>query len=121
MAAGDHSRQNEFNDVWNLKQLGASRCEWIYRKSIQKEKGDKFKSIRYITKGPTNTRFASSYSMDAPYEMVAGPWVVNLYLKTNWFIQDHSICINNGLIRQDVKSPFMFKAYSPVNGATFID
>jgi hypothetical protein len=81
MAAGDHSRQNEFNDVWNLKQLGASRCEWIYRKSIQKEKGDKFKSIRYITKGPINTPFASSYSMDAPYEMVVGPWMVNLYIE----------------------------------------
>jgi hypothetical protein len=55
--------------------------EWIYPKTIKDEKGEKFKSVRYTTKRPTNTPSASSYSLDAPYEMVPGKWVVNLYLE----------------------------------------
>ena len=55
--------------------------EWIYPKTVENEKGDKFKSIRYTTVRPTNTPSASSYSLDADYEMVSGTWIVNLYLE----------------------------------------
>jgi hypothetical protein len=55
--------------------------EWIYPKTIKNEKREKFKSIRYTTRRPTNTPSASSYSLDAPYEMVSGTWVLNLYLE----------------------------------------
>ncbi len=55
--------------------------EWIYPKTVKNEKGEKFKSIRYTTTRPTNTPSASSYSLDAPYEMVPGTWVENLYIE----------------------------------------
>ena len=44
--------------------------EWIYPQQITNEKGEKFKSIKYTTKRLTNIPSASSYSLDAPYEMV---------------------------------------------------
>lgn len=55
--------------------------EWIYPKTIKNDKGEKFKSIRYTTRRPTNTPSASSYSLDAPYEMATGKWTVNLYIE----------------------------------------
>jgi hypothetical protein len=55
--------------------------EWIYPKKVRNEKGEVFKSIRYTTKRPTNTPSASSYSLDASYEMVPGTWIVNFYLE----------------------------------------
>jgi hypothetical protein len=55
--------------------------EWIYPKTIKNEQGEKFKSVRYTTKRPTNTASASSYSLDAPYEMVPGKWTENIYIE----------------------------------------
>jgi hypothetical protein len=56
--------------------------EWIYPEVIINEKGEKFKSVKYTTKRPTNIPSASSYSLDAPYEMVKGNWEMNIYLET---------------------------------------
>ena len=55
--------------------------EWIYPDKITNEKGEKFKSIKYSTTRPTNIPSASSYSLDAPYEMVKGNWEMNIYLE----------------------------------------
>ena len=55
--------------------------EWIYPAKITNEKGETFKSINYTTKRPTNIPSASSYSLDAPYEMVKGEWQMNIYLE----------------------------------------
>lgn len=55
--------------------------EWIYPEKIVNEKGQKFKSIKYVTKRPTNIPSASSYSLDAAYEMVKGNWQMNIYLE----------------------------------------
>ena len=55
--------------------------EWIYPETIINEKGGKFKSIKYITKRPTNIPSASSYSLDAPYELAKGNWEMNIYLE----------------------------------------
>ena len=55
--------------------------EWIYPEKITNEKGEEFKSIKYTTKRPTNVPSASSYSLDAPYEMVKGNWKMNIYLE----------------------------------------
>jgi hypothetical protein len=55
--------------------------EWIYPETIINEKGEKFKSIKYSTTRPTNIPSASSYSLDAPYEMVKGKWEMNIYLE----------------------------------------
>ena len=55
--------------------------EWIYPEKIINDRGQKFKSIKYATKRPTNIPSASSYSLDAPYEMVKGNWTMNIYLE----------------------------------------
>lgn len=55
--------------------------EWIYPEKVTNEKGEKFKSIKYTTKRPTNIPSASSYSLDAPYEMVKGNWEMNMYIE----------------------------------------
>ena len=55
--------------------------EWIYPEKITNEKGQKFKSVKYTTHRPTNIPSASSYSLDAPYEMVKGNWQMNIYLE----------------------------------------
>jgi hypothetical protein len=55
--------------------------EWIYPEKITNEKGEKFKSIKYTTRRPTNIPSASSYSLDAPYEMVKGHWKMNMYIE----------------------------------------
>jgi hypothetical protein len=57
------------------------QVEWIYPEKITNDKGEKFKSIRYTTRRPTNIPSASSYSLDEPYEMVKGRWTMNLYLE----------------------------------------
>ncbi|MBZ4034486.1 DUF3859 domain-containing protein [Flavobacterium sp. 17A] len=54
--------------------------EWIYPSKITNDKGEKFKSIRYTTKRPTNIVSASSYSLDEPYEMVKGNWEMNIFI-----------------------------------------
>jgi hypothetical protein len=55
--------------------------EWIYPEKITNDKGKKFKSVKYATKRPTNIPSASSYSLDAPYELVKGNWEMNIYLE----------------------------------------
>jgi hypothetical protein len=55
--------------------------EWIYPGKVTNEKGETFRSIRYTTRRPTNIPSASSYSLDAPYEMVPGRWTLNLYVE----------------------------------------
>jgi len=55
--------------------------EWIYPKKITNDKGEKFKSIKYTTKRPTNIPSASSYSLDESYEMVKGNWEMNIYIE----------------------------------------
>lgn len=55
--------------------------EWIYPSKITNEKGEKFKSIKYTTRRPTNIPSASSYSIDAPYELVKGNWKMNIYIE----------------------------------------
>jgi hypothetical protein len=55
--------------------------EWIYPQKITNDKGEKFKSIKYTTKRPTNIPSASSYSLDEPYEMVKGVWKMNIYIE----------------------------------------
>lgn len=55
--------------------------EWIYPTRITNEQGKKFKSIRYTTNRPTNIPSASSYSLDAPYEMVKGKWEMNIFIE----------------------------------------
>jgi len=55
--------------------------EWIYPKKITNEKGEKFKSVKYTTHRPTNIPSASSYSLDAPYELVKGEWKENIYIE----------------------------------------
>ncbi len=55
--------------------------EWIYPQKIINDKGEKFKSIKYTTKRPTNIPSASSYSLDEPYEMVKGEWKMNIYIE----------------------------------------
>ncbi len=55
--------------------------EWIYPEKITNEKGEKFQSIKYTTKRPTNIPSASSYSLDEPYEMVKGDWKMNIYIE----------------------------------------
>lgn len=60
--------------------------EWIYPKKITNDKGEKFKSIKYTTKRPTNIPSASSYSLDEPYELVKGNWQMNIY------VEDKRVC-----------------------------
>jgi hypothetical protein len=55
--------------------------EWIYPEKVINEKGEKFKAIKYSTIRPTNIPSASSYRLDAPYEMVKGNWEMNIYLE----------------------------------------
>lgn len=55
--------------------------EWIYPKKITNDKGEKFKSIKYTTKRPTNIPSASSYSLDEPYELIKGDWQMNIYIE----------------------------------------
>jgi len=55
--------------------------EWIYPEKVTNDKGEKFKSIKYTTTRPTNIPSASSYSLDAPYEMVKGNWKMNMYIE----------------------------------------
>ena len=55
--------------------------EWIYPREVKNDKGEKFKSIKYTTKRPTNIPSASSYSLDEPYEMVKGNWQLNIYIE----------------------------------------
>jgi hypothetical protein len=55
--------------------------EWIYPVIITNEEGKKFKSIKYTTHRPTNIPSASSYSLDAPYELVKGDWKLNMYIE----------------------------------------
>ena len=55
--------------------------EWIYPSKVTNDKGEKFKSIKYTTKRPTNIPSASSYSLDASYELVKGIWKQNIYLE----------------------------------------
>ncbi len=55
--------------------------EWIYPEKITNDKGEKFRSIKYTTKRPTNIPSASSYSLDEPYEMVKGDWKMNIYIE----------------------------------------
>jgi Domain of unknown function (DUF3859) len=55
--------------------------EWIYPEKITNDKGEKFKSIKYSTKRPTNIPSASSYSLDESYEMVKGNWKMNIYIE----------------------------------------
>ena len=55
--------------------------EWIFPEKITNDKGDKFKSIKYTTKRPTNITSASSYSLDERYEMVKGAWKMNIYIE----------------------------------------
>jgi hypothetical protein len=59
----------------------AVAIEWIYPEKVTNEKGEKFKSIKYTTKRPTNIPSASSYSLDASYEMVKGEWKMNMYIE----------------------------------------
>jgi len=54
--------------------------EWIFPKKIKNDKGEKYKSIRYSTRRPTNIISASSYNLDQPYELVKGDWTMNIYL-----------------------------------------
>lgn len=55
--------------------------EWIYPSKITNDKGEKFKSIRYTTKRPTNIASASSYSLDEPYEIIKGNWEMNIFIE----------------------------------------
>jgi hypothetical protein len=55
--------------------------EWIYPEKITNDKGEKFKTVKYTTKRPTNIPSASSYSLDEPYEMVKGNWKMNIYIE----------------------------------------
>ena len=55
--------------------------EWVYPQQITNEKGEKFKSIKYTTKRPTNIPSASSYSLDESYELVKGNWRLNIYIE----------------------------------------
>jgi hypothetical protein len=55
--------------------------EWIYPEKITNTNGEKFKSIKYSTRRPTNIPSASSYSLDEPYEMVKGEWKMNIYIE----------------------------------------
>jgi hypothetical protein len=55
--------------------------EWIYPEKITNDKGEKFRSIKYRTKRPTNIPSASSYSLDELYEMVKGDWKMNIYIE----------------------------------------
>ncbi|MCW3467625.1 DUF3859 domain-containing protein [Chitinophaga nivalis] len=55
--------------------------EWIYPDKITNEQGETFKSIRYTTKRPTNIPSGSTYGLNAPYEMVQGKWVINIYIE----------------------------------------
>lgn len=55
--------------------------EWVFPKTIKNNKKEKYKTFRYTTKRPTNIPSGSSYSLDEPFEMVKGNWVMNLYLE----------------------------------------
>lgn len=55
--------------------------EWIYPEKMTNDKGEKFKSIRYTTKRPTNIPSASSYSLDEPYEIIKGKWEMNIFIE----------------------------------------
>lgn len=55
--------------------------EWIYPEKITNQKGEKFNSIKYTTKRPTNIPSASSYSLDEPYETIKGDWKMNIYIE----------------------------------------
>lgn len=55
--------------------------EWIYPSTVVNEKREKYKSIKYNTKRPTNIPSASSYSLDEPYELVKGDWELNMYIE----------------------------------------
>ena len=55
--------------------------EWIYPEKMINEKGEKFKSIRYTTRRPTNIPSGSSYTLDEPYELLKGKWTMNIYVE----------------------------------------
>lgn len=55
--------------------------EWIYPEKMTNDKGEKFKSIKYTTRRPTNIPSASSYSLDEPYELIKGNWQMNIFIE----------------------------------------
>ena len=55
--------------------------EWVYPEKLVNEKGEKFKSIRYTTRRPTNIPSGSSYNLDEPYELLKGKWTMNIYVE----------------------------------------
>ncbi len=77
--------KNNFGVVYQIKAKDTVDIdvviEWIYPEKITNDKGKKFKSIKYTTHRPTNIPSASSYSLDAPYELVKGNWTMNIYLE----------------------------------------
>lgn len=77
--------QANFGVVYMVKAIDTVEIdvdiEWIYPEKITNEKGKGFTSIKYTTKRPTNIPSASSYNLDAPYEMVRGNWAMNIYLE----------------------------------------
>ena len=77
--------KNNFGVVYQVKAKDTVDIdvviEWIYPEKITNDEGKKFKSIKYTTQRPTNIPSASSYSLDAPYELVKGNWKMNIYLE----------------------------------------
>jgi Domain of unknown function (DUF3859) len=55
--------------------------EWIFPKKMVNDEGKKFKSIKYKTQRPTNIESASSYSLDKPFEILKGDWIMNIYIE----------------------------------------
>ncbi len=55
--------------------------EWLFPKKMTNDEGEKFKSIRYKTRRPTNIESASSYSLDKPFELIKGNWTENFYIE----------------------------------------
>ena len=53
--------------------------EWIFPKKMVDDKGNKYKSIRYTSKKPTNTELGNTYTFDEQYEMIEGKWILNIY------------------------------------------
>jgi hypothetical protein len=78
-------RKANFGTVYMIKAKDTVdidvQIEWIYPEKITNEKGEKFKSIKYTTRRPTNIPSGSSYTLDEPYEMVKGKWTMNIFIE----------------------------------------
>lgn len=70
----------EYKLTGNSKDIVTLQLEWVFPKEITDPvKKVSFKSIKYPIDLPANATNASTYSLDNDFEVVKGPWQLNIY------------------------------------------